>query len=212
MATGVKKTRSMRPWYGLWCSDANWDRKNIPVWQTVVWPLGLQKLSLSDWGVANGITKFRMASGGLMSVTIPRSHRSGFFLSLFDIGCQWPYHGPGLWDCGMVIDVQVYNIKKKNGLTDRGMATGLKKKPILWHRGIMAFDIRGQNVLKKTGQTDRGVATGVKKPRTDRPRCGHWSYQIPYGLWRVNRLLLIIEYFPSLSPWVWLIRLVIIST
>ncbi len=65
MATGVKKTRSVRPWYGLWHSDANWDRKNIPVWHTVVWPLRLQKPSLSERGVANGVTKFRMVSGGL---------------------------------------------------------------------------------------------------------------------------------------------------
>ncbi len=37
--------------------------KKNPVWQTVVWPLGLQKLGLSDRGVANGVAKFRMASG-----------------------------------------------------------------------------------------------------------------------------------------------------
>ncbi len=65
MATGVKKTRSVRPWYGLWHSDANWDIKNTPVWQAVLWPMGLQKPGLSDRGVANGVTKFRMASGGL---------------------------------------------------------------------------------------------------------------------------------------------------
>ncbi len=36
-----------------------------PVWQTVVWPLALQKPGLSNRGVANGVAKFRMASGGL---------------------------------------------------------------------------------------------------------------------------------------------------
>ncbi len=65
MATGVKKTRSARPWYGIWHSDANCDRKNTPAWQTVVWQLELQKPGLSDRGVVNGVTKFRMASGGL---------------------------------------------------------------------------------------------------------------------------------------------------
>ncbi len=39
--------------------------KKTPVWQTVVWPLTLQKPSLSDRGVANGVAKFRMASGRL---------------------------------------------------------------------------------------------------------------------------------------------------
>ncbi len=32
----------------------------------MVWPLGLQKPSLSDRGVANGVTKFRKATGGLI--------------------------------------------------------------------------------------------------------------------------------------------------
>ncbi len=68
MATGVKLIRSVRPWYGLWRSVANCDRKNTPVWQTVVWPLGLQKPGLSARGVANRVTKFRMASGGLRSL------------------------------------------------------------------------------------------------------------------------------------------------
>ncbi len=55
-------------------------------------------------------------------VTILRSHGSGFFnvsghtmvsqtgflfCHFFDVGRQWPYHGSSLWDCGMVIDVQV---------------------------------------------------------------------------------------------------------
>ncbi len=62
---GIKKPRSVRPWYGLWRSDANCDRKNTLVWQTVVWPLRLQKPGLSDRGVANGVTKFHMTSGGL---------------------------------------------------------------------------------------------------------------------------------------------------
>ncbi len=46
------------------------------------------------------------------------------------------------------------------------MATGVKKKPGLWDRG-MAFDVRVQNVLeKKNSLTDRGVATLVKKKNT----------------------------------------------
>ncbi len=32
----------------------------------MVWPLGLQKPGLSDRDVAKGVTKFRMASGGLI--------------------------------------------------------------------------------------------------------------------------------------------------
>ncbi len=40
--------------------------EKTPVWQTVVWPQGLKKHGLTDRGVATEITKFRMASGGLM--------------------------------------------------------------------------------------------------------------------------------------------------
>ncbi len=36
-----------------------------PVWQTVVWPLALQKVGLLDRGVANGVVKFHMVSGRL---------------------------------------------------------------------------------------------------------------------------------------------------
>ncbi len=36
------------------------------VWQTVVWPLGSKKPGLTDWGVATGITKFCIASDGLI--------------------------------------------------------------------------------------------------------------------------------------------------
>ncbi len=32
----------------------------------MVWPLGLKKPGLTDRGVATGVTKFRMASGGLI--------------------------------------------------------------------------------------------------------------------------------------------------
>ncbi len=39
------------------------------------WPLGLQKPGLSDRGVANGVTKFRMASGGLMIIDNIKSNR-----------------------------------------------------------------------------------------------------------------------------------------
>ncbi len=56
----------------------------------------------------------------------------------------------GLWDRGMAFDVRVQNVlekktnrKKKPGLTDRGVATG----------------------VKKTRLTDRGVATEVIKFR-----------------------------------------------
>ncbi len=59
------------------------------------------------------------------TVTIPRSPKPGFFnisghtmvsqngvfliffYHFFDLGRQWSYNGPGLWDCGMVIDVPV---------------------------------------------------------------------------------------------------------
>ncbi len=64
MVTGAKKT-------GLWDRGMAFDirvqnvlEKKNPVWQTVVWPLGLKKPGLTDRGVATGITKFRMASGG----------------------------------------------------------------------------------------------------------------------------------------------------
>ncbi len=54
-------------------------------------------------------------------------------------------------------------ISKNPGLTDRGMATGVKKNG-LWDYG-MAFDVQVQNVLeKKTSLTNCGVATGVKRP------------------------------------------------
>ncbi len=53
------------------------------------------------------------------------------------------------------------------------MATSVKKTG-LWDPG-MAFDVWEQNV-QKNDPTDRGVAIGVKKTRSDRPRCGHWSY------------------------------------
>ncbi len=36
-----------------------------PVWQTVVWPLRLKKTGQTGRGVATGVTKFHMASGGL---------------------------------------------------------------------------------------------------------------------------------------------------
>ncbi len=41
------------------------EKKN-PVRQTVVWPLGLKKTGLTDRGVVTGVTKFPMASGGLI--------------------------------------------------------------------------------------------------------------------------------------------------
>ncbi len=109
------------------------------------------------------------------SVTICRSHgpaffnvsghstvsQTGFFLSLF-----WRRTSvtiPRTWSVTMVWSLTSKSkILKKKGLTDHGMATGVKK-PCLWDRG-MAFDIRVQNVLeKKLGLTDRGVATGVTK-------------------------------------------------
>ncbi len=65
MATGVKKTQSVKQWYGLWHSGAKCVSKKTSVWQTVVWPLGLKKPGLTDRGVATEVTKFRMASGGL---------------------------------------------------------------------------------------------------------------------------------------------------
>ncbi len=68
MATGVKKT-------GLWDRGMAFDipvqnvlEKNPLGWQTVVWPLGWKNLGLTDQGVTTGVTKFRMASGGLNSL------------------------------------------------------------------------------------------------------------------------------------------------
>ncbi len=61
---GLKRT-------GLWDRGIAFDVRvrNVfekkPVLQTVVWPLGLKNLGLTDRGVATGVTKFRMASGGL---------------------------------------------------------------------------------------------------------------------------------------------------
>ncbi len=65
MAIGVKKTSL---WDRGMASDVRMRtviEKKTPVWQTVVWPLRLKEPGLSDRGVANGVAKFRMASGGL---------------------------------------------------------------------------------------------------------------------------------------------------
>ncbi len=56
---------SVRLRYGLWRPGAKRVRKKNPVWQTVVWSLRLKKPGLTDRGVAIGVTKFHMTSGGL---------------------------------------------------------------------------------------------------------------------------------------------------
>ncbi len=57
MATGVKKKKqSVRSWYDLLFPGAKCVRKKNPV--------------LTDRGVAIGVTKFRMASGGLRMAAI----------------------------------------------------------------------------------------------------------------------------------------------
>ncbi len=68
-----KKTQSVGPWYGLWHTGAKCVRKKPLIWQTVVWPLGLKNPGLTDQGVATGVTKFRMASGGLSHFIIWKS-------------------------------------------------------------------------------------------------------------------------------------------
>ncbi len=63
----IPRTWSVRLWYGHWRPRLKYFKK--PVWQIVVWPLWLKKKTkkngLTDQGVATGVTKFRMASGGL---------------------------------------------------------------------------------------------------------------------------------------------------
>ncbi len=98
------------------------------------------------------------------SMAIPRSHRLGFLKSFF-----WPgtsvniprtrsvRPGYGHWRISL-------NYQKKTGLTDSGMATGVKK-PGLWDRG-MAPDVRMQTEIEKI-------------PRCDRQWCGHWGYKNP---------------------------------
>ncbi len=56
--------------------------KKTPVWQTVVRPLGLKKTGLSNWGVANGVTKFRMASGEKKKIYF-RKNKTYFFSTRF---------------------------------------------------------------------------------------------------------------------------------
>ncbi len=97
-----KKTRSDRPWYGYWRlkKPGLWDHgmafdvrvqnvlKKNPVWQTVVWPLGLKRPGLTDRGVATGVTKFRIASGGLMKFTwLVRVHP---WVNPIAFGNNWP--------------------------------------------------------------------------------------------------------------------------
>ncbi len=107
-------------------------------------------------------------------MAISRSHRPGFFLSLFQprtsvtiprTRAVRPWYGH--WHPSLKY------LRKKNGLTDCGMATDVKKKNSLWDRG-MAIDVRVQNVF------------GKKTKWSDRPWCGHWGYSILYGHWRVN--------------------------
>ncbi len=90
-----------------------------------------------------------------------------FFNTFFHMGCQWPYHGPGLWDWGMVIDVQSKLSEKKPGLTDSGMATDvlvkndfkkkMEKNPVC---GTMVWPLadRVKNLLEKKwpGLSDSG--------------------------------------------------------
>ncbi len=100
-----------------------------------------------------------------------------------------------IWFCGCLVTIpQIRSVrpwyghwrpslkyKKKTGLTDRGMATGVKKprsvRPWydLWHPGakcVRKKTLVWQTVvwplgLKNPGLTDWGVATGVTKFRMD---------------------------------------------
>ncbi len=114
------KIRSDRQWYGHWRFGPKRLRKiteKNPVCGTMVWPLAdwVKSLIEKKW---SGLSDSHMASGGLKtfltktSMAILRSH-SPFFYPFFDLGRQWPYHGPGMWDRGMFIDVPVWNIFKK---------------------------------------------------------------------------------------------------
>ncbi len=78
----LKKNRSVRLWYGLWRPGAKcvcFFKKNL-VWQTVVWSLGLKKPGLTDRGVATGVTKFRMASGGFKEILVVFIKKLRYFL------------------------------------------------------------------------------------------------------------------------------------
>ncbi len=67
MVTGIKEKTD------LWDRGMRFDirvqnvlEKKTPVWQTVMWSLGLKKPGVTDRGVPTGVTKFRMASGELI--------------------------------------------------------------------------------------------------------------------------------------------------
>ncbi len=76
-----------------------------------------------------------------LPVTIPRSHRPGFFLSLFrcrrsvtipqtrSVRLWYSYWRPSL-----------KYLKKKNGLTDCSMATGVKKNPA-WQTEVWPLEL-----------------------------------------------------------------------
>ncbi len=48
---------------------------------------------------------------------------------------------PGQWDCGMAFDIRVQNVlEKKPSLTDRGVATGVKKKTV-WQTEVWPLEL-----------------------------------------------------------------------
>ncbi len=66
---GIKKTRSVRPWYGLWHLDANCDRKNTPVWQTVV---------CGHWGYKNPVSQTEVWPTDLQNSVWPLGLKEGY--------------------------------------------------------------------------------------------------------------------------------------
>ncbi len=87
--------------------------------------------------------------------------QTGVFFITFDLGRQWPpYHGPGLWDRGIVIDVPVQNI--------------FKKKNLVWQTVVWPLMSWSKTTFLKKWKTpglwDRGVATGGPGQKPDRKK------------------------------------------
>ncbi len=68
MATGLKKTHSVRLWYGLWHSGTKCVWKKSRSDRPWCGHCGKKKPGLTDWGVATRVTKFHMASDGIIKL------------------------------------------------------------------------------------------------------------------------------------------------
>ncbi len=89
-------------------------------------------------------------------VTIPQSSRPGFFNisdHTTDLVCETV-----VWS--LTSKSKISKKKKKKGLTDCGMATGVEKTPVC-ETVVWPLTSGCKMCLKKPGLTDRGVATGV---------------------------------------------------